>query len=433
MTKHESYTIDPVGCTDADDAFSIFTEGGKMYLAIHIADPTEYIPLSSALWRDMCNRVTTKYPSNRPPIHMMPTSVLSLASLQSSGVHTIKKAITVLSEINPDTYEIVNEIKLLFTDIRVGKETQYTYERASENMDTVNTLKHGIRISEVLKTKRGQITKGVKLSEINASHPVFEEDRVYLRTSEKGEKQMKEMIAEFAIFANSFVGEYLKIHLNVGIFRTCNASAWLQNVYQGITGQDLLKEIISNGIEADYLSHVSSHDLVGMAEYCHFTSPIRRLADCVCHYLLKYIHLSLKCGRQVAMPFSESVLEEYANKCLTVAKQDKKTQYLDIKFRLLQVIHNMLLRDEPVTLEYYVTSYSGLFLNVIISKIKTFQTSSKFFRTFDVHMSYTLRVKKYDKQIDPKQTDFVKITRVNCFEKHDENTLPELDAQLLRG
>ena len=433
MTKHEGYTIDPVGCTDADDAFSIFTEDGKMYLAIHIADPTDYIPLSSSLWRDMCNRVTTKYPSNRPPIHMMPASVLSLASLQSSGVqrvnltqhssgvNTIKKAITVLSEINPDTYEIINKIQLLFTDIRVGEETRYTYERASENMDAIETLKHGLRISEVLKHKRGQITKGVKLSEVNASYPVFEEDRVYLRKSEKGEKQMKEMIAEFAIFANSFVGEYLKIHLNVGIFRTCNASAWLQNVYQGISGQNLLKEIISNGIKADYLSHVSSHDLVGIAEYCHFTSPIRRLADCICHYLLKYIHIRNE--RQVAIPFSESELEQYANRCLTVAKQDKKTQYLDIKFRMLQVIHNMLLSGESVKLEYYVTSYSGLFLNVIVSKINT----------FDVHMSYTLRVKKYDKPIDPKQTHCVEITRVNCFTKHDENTLPELDAQLLRG
>jgi exoribonuclease R len=430
MTKHESYTIDPIGCTDADDAFSVFTENDKMYLAIHIADPTEYIPLSSALWRDICKRVTTKYPSNRPPIHMMPASVLSLASLQgvqrviltqhSSGVNEIKNAITVLSEINPETYEIINEIKLLFTKIRVGKETQYTYESASENMDTVNALKHGIRISEALKTKRGLKTKGVKLSEVNASYPVFDGDHVYLRISEKGEKQLKEMIAEFAIFANSFVGEYLKIHLNVGIFRTCNASEWLQNVYQGITGQDLLKEIISNGIKADYLSHVSSHDLVGMAEYCHFTSPIRRLADCVCHYLLKYIHLNS------TMPFSESELEEYANKCLTVAKQDKKIQYLDIKFRLLQVIHNMLLCGESVTLEYYVTSYSGLFLNVIVSKINVHAS-------FDVHMSYTLRVKKYIKPIEPKQMHCVKITQVNCFVKHDENTLPELDEQLLRG
>ena len=139
------------------------------------------------------------------------------------------------------------------------------------------------------------------------------------------------------------------------------------------------------------------------------------------------------------MPFTESELENYANKCLTVAKQDKKTQYLDIKFRLLQVIHNMLLAGEHVTLEYYVTSYSGLFLNVIISKINTFQTSkgsdSCFATkaTFDVHMSYTLRVKKYNKPIEPKQMHCVEITQVNCFEKHDENTLPELDTQLLCG
>ena len=90
------------------------------------------------------------------------------------------------------------------------------------------------------------------------------------------------------------------------------------------------------------------------------------------------------------MPFTESELEQYANMCLTVAKQDKKIQYLDIKFRLLQVIHNMLLCGEHVTLEYYVTSYSGLFLNVIVSKIHSIES-------FDVHMSYTLRVIKYNK------------------------------------
>lgn len=427
MTMHKSYTIDPDGCTDADDAFSVFTEDGKMYLAIHIADPTTYIPLSSALWQDICNRVTTKYPSNRPPIHMMPASILSLASLQTTGVQTgaIRPAITVLAEINPETHEVINTIKLLFTEICAREDTRYTYTEAAKNINTVDAFKHGLCISKVLKTKRGQLTKGVKLDEVNASYTVFEEDRVYLKISEKGEKQMKTMIAEFAIFANSFVGEHLKIHLNVGIFRTCNASAWLQNVYQGISGQDLLKEIIVNGIKADYMHQVASHDLVGMAEYCHFTSPLRRLADCVCHYLLKYIHLGLPIE---AMPFTESELEKIADKCLAVAKQDKKTQYLDTKFRLFQVIHNMLLAGECVTLEYYITSYSGLFLNVIISKIKTFQTSEA---TYDVHLSYTLRVKKYKKHIEPKQIHCVKITRVNCFEKFDENTLPELDKQLL--
>ena len=33
------------------------------------------------------------------------------------------------------------------------------------------------------------------------------------------------------------------------------------------------------------------NDLVSMPEYAHFTSPIRRMSDCVCHYLLKFIYL----------------------------------------------------------------------------------------------------------------------------------------------
>ena len=43
MTSYETYSIDPIGCKDADDAFSIYTENDKLYFAIHIADPTEYI------------------------------------------------------------------------------------------------------------------------------------------------------------------------------------------------------------------------------------------------------------------------------------------------------------------------------------------------------------------------------------------------------
>ena len=37
MTMHHSYSIDPIGCTDADDAFSVYNENDKLYFAIHIA------------------------------------------------------------------------------------------------------------------------------------------------------------------------------------------------------------------------------------------------------------------------------------------------------------------------------------------------------------------------------------------------------------
>lgn len=419
MTSHETYSIDPIGCKDADDAFSVYSANNKLYFAIHIADPTEYIDLSSNLWSDIVSRITTKYPSNRAPIHMMPHQVLELSSLQGTKEGNIKNAITILTEINSITYEPIHEIRLLFSRICVKKENAYSYNDAAVVCNNLRAFDIGLKISETMKTKRSLKTKGIKLNEVSTAYPIYKENHVYLYEDTKQERLMKQMIAEFAIFANSFVGEYLKIHLNTGIFRTCNANEWLQTVYSEISGEELLQEIITNGIRADYMANIESHDLVGMPEYCHFTSPIRRLSDCVCHYLLKYIYFK---NKQYDIPFSERELDILATKCMKTTRFEKKNQYLDIKFRLLQVMANMIFESKSIQIEYYITGYSGLFLNIIICNINQFH----------VHMSYTLRVRDYSKDINPKEKYSLRITHVNCFTDYDENTIPELDAHILK-
>jgi hypothetical protein len=367
---------------------------------------------------------------------MMPDKVLELSSLQGTWAGSIKNAITVLTEINSTTYEPINEIKLLFTTVSVKKGNGFSYNDAACVCDEISAFNIGLKISEVLKAKRSLKTKGIKLNDVSTAYPIYEEDYVYLYEDTKQERLMKQMIAEFAIFANSFVGEYLKINLSTGIFRTCVASEWLQTIYNEITGEELLQEIITNGIRADYMSKVESHDLVGMPEYCHFTSPIRRLSDCICHYLLKYIYFKHNRNRNrnhkhsnnhnsdnanYSIPFSEMELEQLSTKCLKMTRFEKKNQYLDIKFRLLQVMDNMISKSKKIDIEYYITSYAGLFLNIIICKIDNFH----------VHMSYTLRVRDYSKEINPKEKHFVNITHVNCFTNYDENTIPELDKHVL--
>ena len=47
FTHQKTFSIDPDGCLDADDAISIYDEYGKLYLAILIADPTDYIDITS--------------------------------------------------------------------------------------------------------------------------------------------------------------------------------------------------------------------------------------------------------------------------------------------------------------------------------------------------------------------------------------------------
>ena len=90
LTNLTVYSVDPPGCEDADDAFSIYQEKGKMFLVIHIADPTENIDIKSDLWNDICKRIVTRYPSNRKPIHMMPDEIMEISSLMSNEYGNIK-------------------------------------------------------------------------------------------------------------------------------------------------------------------------------------------------------------------------------------------------------------------------------------------------------------------------------------------------------
>ena len=84
-------------------------------------------------------------------------------------------------------------------------------------------------------------------------------------------------------------------------------------------------------------------------------------------------------------------------------------------------MQSMIQISGPILLEYYVTGYSGLFLNIIICKINEFH----------VHMSYTLRVRNYNKEINPEIHKQIICNNVNCFTKYDENCIPELDNSIL--
>ena len=421
MTNIETYSIDPDGCEDADDAFSIYEEDNKLYLAIHIADPTEFININSDLWLDIENRVITRYPSNIKPIHMIPIEIMEKASLMDNSHGNIKNAITVITEINKETYLPENKIKLLFTVIKVKKQNSLSYEKASENIYNLMPLTNGLNISIALQDKRGKQTIGIKLKLVDTSVIKYDKMRLYLHRDTVNEKQMKQMIEEFAIFANSFIGEYLKIHLDgIGIFRTCDATAITGDNFNELTGNELLHHIITNGISADYMNTVASHDLVGSKEYTHFTSPIRRASDCVCHYLLKYLYLK-NINPYLNIPFNNEKLKSLSEKYVTKTKEIKKIQYTDTKFRLIQVMYNIILLKHQLEIQYCITGYIGGFINIIIKNIDE----------FSVYLSYSLKRNEYKEKIDNKKMYTLTITTVNCRKKFDEGAIPELDELFL--
>ena len=352
---------------------------------------------------------------------MIPYDIMERSSLMVNKEGDIKNAITILTTIDEITYKPGN-IKLLFTKIKVKVENGLSYKSACEQIYSNDTLFIGLRISNALQQIRGTKTIGIKLNEVSHSYIEYVHHIPYLYRNNDYEIQMKQMIAEFAIFANSFVGEYLKLNLDgMGIFRTCEAKQLLSNMYN-LNGNELLNEIITNGIRAEYLSTIR-HMISCMPEYSHFTSPIRRLSDCVCHYLLKYIYLKKKYNNNndinIVIPFSHTELNVFSNKCLEITRSMKKIQYKDTKFRLIQTMFNMLLLRQFLVLSYYVTSYSGLFLNIIICKINDLYS-----------LSYTLKMKDCKIKPNNKNIFSVIITQVHPIQKFDEGSIPELDYDI---
>ena len=422
----QAYSIDPDGCQDADDAFSIYHENGNLILDIHIADPTEYIDPNSVLWKDIVDRTVTRYISNRDPIHMLPFEIMEKSSLMKNEYGDIKNAITIRTFIDEDSYKPIGDVSILFSRIRVDKRTAFTYKQASELKYVDPMINRGVKISKALLEIRSNNTLGTKLTEVSRSYVKYSESGPYLYKDSPEEIEMKQMIGEFAIFANSFVGEYLKLHFKgMGIFRTCHASDWLNTLDSNISGTELLNRIIKDGISADYLAENASHDLVGMPSYCHFTSPMRRLSDCLCHYILKYIHFEKYYKqherRHIPNIFTNQELESMSKRCYDVTKYMKNVQYKDTKFRLIQTMKNILNdTSKPIKLQFFFTSYMKSFINIIINKINE----------HDVYMSYTLR--KPDFHCPDSSCEYkINITYVDIPGKYDQGSIPELDRIVL--
>ena len=84
----------------------------------------------------------------------------------------------------------------------------------------------------------------------------------------------------------------------------------------------------------------------------------------------------------------------------------KSVQYKDTKFRLIQTMYCMLLKNTSIRISYFVSSYTGLFLNLIIDGINE----------HSVYFSYTLRIPipKMKKKYEIKKKDAIQRNGKKC-------------------
>ena len=140
----------------------------------------------------------------------MPRGIMEKSSLMDNKYGNEKNAISVVMEIDEETYKPKGEIKLLFTKIKVKKENALAYNIACNKTNEIYALNISLKISEALIKERTRRTNSTILNDVSISTIVYENNIQILVNVSQNEKRMKQMIAEFAIIANSFIGNYLK-------------------------------------------------------------------------------------------------------------------------------------------------------------------------------------------------------------------------------
>lgn len=408
------YSIDPSGCTDADDAFTIWEErereGGEgvIHLMVHIADPTSYFTPDEhdSVFQSIRNNVTSWYPSGNPTNHMFSDEFVEKCTL----THGFKNTITVHIRFTRDTDGILSILdhSIHYYIIDCDRQKRFTYETAGyafESGDDV--LRIGNEIREYLFKSRSHENEFIQSAQEELRYDNLLVDTsgiVSLTRDTESTRLMKLMIQEFAIIANRIVANEI-IH---------NTSFLVRGFQIGSAHEDKpSSNILSMVLQSDgakYTNDIIQHNLIGKDMYTHFTSPLRRFSDCIVHFLLKdYTLENGKCT------FDEDTLVRICDRCTKVSKNARNLNFLDRKIRYLQYISQELQAGNDVCITQYPYAYNGLFLNIAVTKINN----------WDCYFSYSLRRKNLT--IELNKTTIVRINKVTLPGKFDEGTLPDLD------
>lgn len=320
MRDELTITIDPVDAKDFDDAISIKAlKGGNYEIGVHIADVSHYIQKDSPLDKEAYHRATSVYLPDRV-LPMLPERLSNeLCSLRPDED---KYTFSAVFQMNKS-----GKVK----DYWLGKtvtrsKRRFAYEEVQEMIEGADgDYKEEVlllnNISQTLRAER------FKKGAIN-----FSSQEVRFKLDENGKplgivvkesKEAHQLIEELMLLANRTVAEHVakievknkpvpfpyRVHdqpdeekLNVFAafaakyghkFNTGSPKAIAESfnemlaLAKGKPEQHVLESLgIRTMAKAVYTTDNIGHYGLGFADYCHFTSPIRRYPDVLVHRIL---------------------------------------------------------------------------------------------------------------------------------------------------
>ena len=318
------FTIDSESAKDLDDAISLEEdERGNYVLGVHIADVSHYVKEKTALDRLVMARATSVYFTDKV-VPMLPKSLSNNACSLNPGekkytlsaIITLDKNGNILNcEIEPSI--IISRVKGIYDEVNSIFDKTATDDLINKYSDCIPSLKKMHKLYEILSKKAHK--RGYVDLESYEAEIVLDENGSPIDIIRRERADAERMIEQFMLTANEAVATLL-LEKNIPcVFRVHEAPPedkfkdflnYAHNLgfstdfisAEKCAPKDLAKlidEAKNRGIgeavsyaclramsKAEYSEIHKSHFGLGIENYCHFTSPIRRLSDLATHRII---------------------------------------------------------------------------------------------------------------------------------------------------
>ncbi len=315
-------TIDSADAKDLDDAISVKATENGWVLGVHIADVSHYIREGSELDQEAFERGTSVYFADRV-IPMLPEELSNGCCSLNSGTDklTFSAIMNIDKHGNLCDFEfcksIINsKVRGVYSEVNEVLAGTASDELKEKYSPVAETLKSGKELFKVLKQnakERGELE--IETTELKF---VLNEAGVCIDVSLRTHGESEEMIEQFMVMANQAAGKLAKekdipfvyrIHAKPEAERIATLSDLAQacgfrvnKIKPGLGQRDLAEllaaakgtryeklismQVLRTMAKAQYDHRPIGHFGLSLADYCHFTSPIRRYPDTSIHRIL---------------------------------------------------------------------------------------------------------------------------------------------------
>ncbi len=341
------FSIDPENCVDVDDALSYEKTIFGYRIGIHIADVSHFIKAGSALDKEAYKRSFTIYfPNFNIPMipHKLSNDLCSLLEGED------RLAVSLIINMNHDM-EIIDTN--FFRSV-INNKKKFTYEEAESHKNNPHSEYYTIMndlyvIGSKLRSK--MFPNEMNLGRIEIKWEVDNDGNPLLMKLKK-RVSTQDLIQSWMLITNRLVTEKIekisknapwiyRVHndleeeslsilkselLHIGlswddnISNIKNINSLLNNDSSGLFSDMLIKKFKP----AKYSPVKSGHFSLGVNDYTHFTSPIRRYCDIIIHRIL----LNVINERDV---YCADIFKD----CEWISEQEKKSQKVENYYNTL--------------------------------------------------------------------------------------------------